>query len=238
MKKILGLILATAIFSVATAQKVINDANAEKRSVTAFHGISVSGGIDVFLSQGEEALAVSASEAKYRDRIVTEVKDGILNIRFDNDGNFRFGWGDHKLKVYVSFKNLDRIKASGACDLMILGNVKADDLLIELSGASDLKSENLYAKNLTVRLSGASDMKIAGTTGSLKVDVNGASDFKAYDLVTDYCDAFASGASSIRITVNKELSAKASGASDIYYKGDAVIRELRSSGGASVSKKS
>ncbi|MCC7401823.1 MAG: DUF2807 domain-containing protein [Chitinophagaceae bacterium] len=238
MKKILGLIFATAIFSIASAQKVINDVNAEKRNVSGFHGISVSGGMDLYLSQGDEALAVSASEAKYRDRIKTEVKDGILNIWYENNNNVRIDWGNRKLKVYISYKDLDQIKASGACDLLVIGDMKADDLRIDLSGASDLKGGKLVAKNLEIRLSGASDLKMSGNAEKVKVDASGASDFKAYEFTADFCAVQATGASSIHITVNKEISIKASGASDVFYKGEAIIRDLKISGASNVSKKS
>jgi hypothetical protein len=43
-----------------------------KGQVPSFTGIDIGGGIDLYLSQGEEAVAVSASEAKYRDKIRTE----------------------------------------------------------------------------------------------------------------------------------------------------------------------
>jgi hypothetical protein len=143
-----------------------------------------------------------------------------------------------KLKAYVSFKNLDQIKAGGACDLFVMGELRADELQIDLSGATDMKEGKLDVKKLSVHLSGASDMKISGIAPQLKIDASGASDFKSYDLVTDFCDAEASGASSIQITVNKELSAKATGASDVHYKGEAVIRNLKTSGASSVSKRS
>ena len=55
------------------------------RNVTAFSGIKVSGGIDVYLSQGDDySLAVSASEEKYRDNIKTEVRNGILVISYND----------------------------------------------------------------------------------------------------------------------------------------------------------
>ena len=89
---------------------------------------------------------------------------------------------------------------------------------------------------LKVDLSGASDVTITGSATQLSIEASGASDFKGYDLVTDICDARASGASDIKITVNKELSAQASGASDVKYKGNGVIRDLKSSGSSSVRK--
>jgi hypothetical protein len=87
-----------------------------------------------------------------------------------------------------------------------------------------------------VDLSGASDMLVTGNATQISVEASGASDFKGYDLVSDICSAHASGASDIKITVNKELSAQASGASDVHYKGNGVIKDLKSSGSSSVSK--
>ena len=55
----------------AQETKVINDANAVTRAVSgSFTGISVSSGIDLYLTQGnEESIAVSASEQKHLDRL-------------------------------------------------------------------------------------------------------------------------------------------------------------------------
>jgi len=91
---------------------------------------------------------------------------------------------------------------------------------------------------LDVELSGASDLKVSGSASQLKARLSGACDLKGYDLVTDYCDIKASGASGVDITVNKELSANVSGASDVNYKGAGLIRDLKSSGASSIKKRS
>jgi hypothetical protein len=214
----------------------VNDPNAEIREAKNYHGISVSSAFDVYLTQSnEEAVAVSAAEAKFRERIKVEVKDGILHVWYDNQG--KWNTGNKKLKAYISFKAIDKLTINGACDVFISGTLKSDDLTIKLSGASDLKGK-LDSKKLAIDLNGASDMTVTGTAGQLSVEASGASDFKGFDFTTDYCDAHASGASDIKITVNKELSAHASGASDVHYKGDAVIRDLKTSGASSVSKRS
>src|SRR5438552_12903602 len=120
------------------SQVTVKDANAEKREAKNFHAISVSNSFDVFLSQGnEEAVAVSASEEKYKQDIKVEVRDGVLKIWFDKKGKFWRGWNGNKvkLKAYISFKNIDKLTASGACDIRVQGNINADDLRIDLSGA-------------------------------------------------------------------------------------------------------
>jgi len=241
MKKQISIFLLIIGVNCLHAQLTINDPNAEVREAKSFHAISVSNAFDVYLSQGnEEAVAVSASEQKYRDNIGVEVKDGVLKIWFKNEGKFWNEWkGDKmKLKAYVSFKNIDKLTASGACDVHVQGTINADDLSVHLTGASDVKEANINAKKLDIDVTGASDVTISGTATDLHIGATGASDIKGFDLAVDYCDVHASGASSISITVNKELSAHATGASDIKYKGDGLIREIKTTGASNVSKRS
>jgi hypothetical protein len=237
MKK-LGAILLLLLPAMLMAQKqVINDPNVQPRTIGSFHAIKVNNAIDLYLSQSdEEALAVSAVKDEFRDRIKTVVEDGVLKITYDDDGKW---WkGNKKLKAYVSFKTLDKLMATGASDVRVNGTFKANDLVISMGGASDLKVDgSLEANSLNITLSGASDATIKGKVGTLKVDANGASDFKGFELVSDNCEVEASGASDIKITVNKELNARASGASDVHYRGDCVIRDLKTSGASSVSRR-
>lgn len=238
MKKFFLMLVAAACVMSVQAQKTINDANAEVRNVSGFHAIKISSAIDLYLTQSSsEAVAVSASETKYRDRIRTEVTDGVLKI-YVEPGDWKL-WnnsGNKKMKAYVSFKTLDKLTASGACDVRVEGVIKSNSLDINLSGASDFKGA-VDASSLTFDQSGASDATVTGRAGTLKIEVSGASDFKGFDLTTENCSARAQGASDVKITVNKELEARASGASSIRYQGTAVIKELHTSGASSVNKK-
>lgn len=229
MKKLLFSLLVMGLITAASAQKTINDANAEKRNVSGFHAIEVSGGIDLYLSQGEEAVAVSASKNEYRAKIKTEVKDGVLKIWYEWNSNLRFDWSNHKLKAYVSFKNIDRLEGSGGSDISIDGSIKVAKLVMEVSGGSDFDGK-VETGELNIQASGGSDVRISGKTDRLIIDASGGSDFKGYDLASDICNVEASGGSDIQVTVNKELSANASGGSDVYYKGTGLIRDLKTSG--------
>lgn len=237
MKKFLLPIIAMMFFNDAMAQKTfVNDANAEVRIVTgSFNNIVISGGIDLYLSQYDnESIAVSASSVQHKQNIKTEVENNTLKIYYDGANPWNSG---KNMKVYVSFKTLEKLKASGACDVQVAGTIQVPALILDMNGASDFKGA-VKVNTLTMELSGASNVKISGAASLVSIHSSGASDVKGYDLVADVCNAKASGASDINITVNKELSAHASGASDIYYKGNAVIKEMRSSGASSVVKKS
>jgi len=228
MKKICIALLAVFFAITAHSQKTINDPNAQKRQVPSFTGIDIGGGIDLYLSQGEEAIAVSASEAKYRDKIQTEVKNGILHIWYDQNSSFHSDWGNRKLKAYVSFKNLDQLEGSGGSDIKVEGTISVSKLSLRVSGGSDFDGK-VNINELKVDASGGSDVNIAGTAKDLTVEASGGSDFKGFELVTDNSTVEASGGSDIYITVNKELNATSSGGSDIHYKGNGLIRNINGS---------
>ena len=219
----------------ASAQKTVYDANAVLREGKGYEAIEISDGIDLFVSYGDEAIAVSASEVKYRDKIKTIVENGVLKISYDEKG---LSWNSKKnLKAYVSFKKLTALAASGGSDINVEGSIKGDELTIHISGGCDFKGK-VEVKKLDVDQSGGSDVNISGVATQVLIDASGGSDFNGYGLITDVCNAEASGGSDIEITANKEISARASGASDISYKGSASLKESKSSGASSVSKRS
>jgi hypothetical protein len=242
MKKVKMLLLMLLSAGFAQAQQtVVNDENVEVRPLSGpFTGIKLSGGMDVYLSQGsEDAVAVSASEDRYRDNVSVEVKDGVLYISYRNEDLFKLRMGSKRnyLRVYIGFKTLERLTASGACDIKVNGPITVPGLNIVLSGASDLKAE-LSVKELVLNVSGASDARLSGTAYGATITAAGASDVKGFDLEVETCNVKASGASDVNITVNKELSINASGASDVRYKGACIIKEMHSSGASGVGKKS
>jgi len=230
--------VALLVFFVgAFAQKIfVKDANAEVRNLSgSFNTITISGGIDLYLSQyDKQTVAVSASSDEHIPNIKTIVENNNLRIFFE--GGRSWNSGNKKLKVYVSFKKLDKLVASGACDVQVAGVIQMQSLKLDLNGASSFKGA-IKVDDLSLELSGASEVELNGFATSVYIQSSGASDVKGYDLISDVCTAKASGASDINITVNKELNASASGASDIYYKGEAVVKKMNSSGASSIVKK-
>ncbi len=260
-KIILTVCIALVLTTLHTsAQNVVYDANAQVRKVGHFTKIHVSSAITLYLSQGNsDAVAVSAGEDRYTNRIRTEVIDGVLKIYVENGVWNGWNWGNRNLRAYVTVQELNGLEASGASTVKISDGLKVSDLDIEVSGASTFKCESgitagsrvsveltgasnmttsIKAQDLKFVLSGASQANIEGASSDMYVDASGASDFKGYGFQTESCRAEASGASSIDITVNKKLDAEASGASSIGYKGEAVITNLDVSGSSNVKKRS
>jgi hypothetical protein len=236
---IIWLVLGLGVFS-AHAQNdknLVFDANAVARTVSAFTAIEVSGAIDLFISQGNvEAVAVSANSEDAIGKIRTEVKNGTLHIYYDAKGWNWKNWENNKMKAYITFKNLNKVEASGACNVKSTEAIKVPELNIQLSGASDYTGE-LQVGFLKLAASGASNVRVLGKAEKLTIDASGACNIRALDLKADYVKINASGASSIRVNTSKELNAIASGGSHIYYSGEGLITNISKSGGASVKRK-
>jgi Putative auto-transporter adhesin, head GIN domain len=219
-----------------TDKNLVFDANAEPRSVKDFTGIEVSGAISVYLSQGtEDALAISASSQEIVKKIKTEVRNGILHIYFDEKGFNWNGWGNTKMKAYITFKQLNHIESSGACNVKVIGIFKADNLVVSLSGASDFTGD-LAIEKLDLNVSGATKSTLSGKVNQLMLGVSGASSVRAYDLVSNMATIGASGASSVHVSVDSLLSATASGSSSITYKGAAELKKMIKTGVSSIKK--
>lgn len=237
MKKyIVSIFLSVALVFTAFAQKTVKDDNAETRSVGNFHGIEVSTGIHLFLTSGNEEVAVSASQSEYRDKIVTKVVDGILKIYYENKlGSINTKKEKKELKAYVSYKTLDQLDANTGAEVEINGVLTADVLKMKVNTGAIINAV-VNVKELEVKQNTGSILTISGTAYTLNVDGDTGSMFKGTDLKTNTCNAKASTGAGVYITVEKEMSVKANTGGYIKYTGNAGIREITTNTGGIVSK--
>ena len=238
MRNISFLIICLFVAIFSNAQQV-NDPNAEQRQVSNFHKIEVSNGIKLMLTQGgTEAVAVSASDPEIRKYIRTEVSNGVLKIYYDR--NYLKQLNDHgnkKLKAYVSFINLDGLEANSGSLVNVQNEVKVNSLEMEATSGAQIEGRFNVAK-LEIDQNSGSIVKISGSASNINIEGSSGSIFEGFDMVTDNCDAETSSGAIINITVNKELNAEASSGGLVHYKGNGMIRNISTSSGGSISKKS
>jgi Putative auto-transporter adhesin, head GIN domain len=237
MKRIfLALLLLTGSYIVSKAQQ-INDGNAEKRSVGSFHGIEVGTGVELFLTQGNaEEVAVSASSTKFRDKLVAEVVNGILKIRYDTKtGSVNKKKESKELKAYVSYKVLDLLDASTGAEVKIQGVLHSSSLKMKVNTGATAEGQVNIGK-LEIDQSTGSKVTLSGKAETLSVGGSTGSRFTGEGMETINCNAKVSTGARVTVSAEKELQAKASTGGIIKYKGSASIREIKTNTGGSVSK--
>jgi len=225
------ILMATAVFF-ASGQKTFSEPNAQERAASGYHGVAVSGSIELFLTQGEkESVVISAAEPKWVDKVVTEVEDGILHIYIENKNkvNVDLTFGSKKIRAYVAVKDIDYLSTAGSGKVHIEGDLKADKLKVSITGSGNVKG-SVTANNLSVGLSGSANADFSGKAEKADLHISGSGNIGTYDLTTAYCNVSISGSGNVRTTVTKELSAHISGSGNVSIKGDGLIKDYTSSG--------
>ena len=236
-KTLLFLSLFLGLITTSFAQKTINDANAEKRTVGSFHGIDVATGIELILTKGTtEEVAVSASETQFRDKIVTEVRNGILRIHYETkSGAINKKNENKRLKAYVSYKSLDLLHVTTGAEANVDGVLEATTFELKANTGGLVKAE-INIGTLTVDQNTGSKITLTGKVDKLEAEGDTGSKFMGENLTTNTCLIEMSTGAGIYISVEKELNVKADTGGYIKYKGNAGIREIKTNTGGYVSK--
>ena len=232
--KLFALILFCSILIQSNALQASQAENGRQtRQINGFHGISVSSGIDLYLTQKNiEEVVVEADEDEL-DKIITKVESGILKIYIKEQSWFNLNWNTEPRKVHVSFKTLDRLEASAGSDVKAQGILKVEILNLDASSGSDIKLE-LEANELSVETSSGSDISLKGNVLFVQASASSGSDINASELQTKKCIANVSSGSDIRIHVTDELDANASSGGDIIYSGNPKKKDINESSGGSI----
>lgn len=226
-----------SLFLVITtgAHAALTSDGRQSRSVEEFHGISVSNGIDLYLTQKNvQEVRVEADEEDL-ENLVTKVEGGILKIYMKEKSwsLFNMGWSHSARKVYVSFKTLDKLEASSGSDVVSQSVLNLDHLELDASSGSDVKLE-LNADRVNATTSSGSDIKLKGKANYLQANASSAGDIDATDFQTKRCDASASSGSDLRVYATEELDANASSGADIAYWGNPARKNINESSGGDV----
>ena len=179
-----------------------------------------------------------------------------LKVTVPNNGQINnikaSGSSDVKVEGTVIADNMN-ISCKGSSDF--IGNVKAGKCKIDCGGSSDFKgsveAENceiyctgssdfkgsVETTTISIRCTGSSDCNISGKADVCEISMTGSSDFNGYDFTTNRLTCSTSGSSNIKVTCNEEFEARASGSSDIYYRGTPKVKSLHSSGSSDIKNK-
>lgn len=196
--------------------------------VKDFNGLTVSSGIDLYLTQGSSESLTIKGRSDVIENVIVEQNGTHVAIRYKSGVNWSSLFRNQSIKVYVNYKTLNRLGASGGSDVYTVNMLKTDALNLSASGGADLKL-NLTCKDLTLSISGGSDAELKGSGENLKVTASGGADVDAFSYMVDYARAIVSGGSDANLYVNKGLEASASGGGDVNFKGKAFLKKLNNS---------
>lgn len=173
-------------------------------------------------------------------------RDGTLRLSRtirDRKSEKKFGaWASRsdskRVDVYLEMDNIRSISISGAAHIAFEGTFKANDLDIDISGASSLKALQINGKSMEVDCSGASKVSVSGNfSKEVGIEVSGASKL-AYSGDSETLEADMSGASSFKCEGNYSTAdITCSGASNAELAGNVGNVEYECSGASGIDAK-
>jgi hypothetical protein len=189
MKKIIFVFLAACIVLASGCRWVgvrgNGDIKTDDRTISAFTEIDVGGAFEIEWQNGSPALRITTDE-NLLSYVESDVSGDTLHVRTQEHI-----WPTHGIKVVISSptrtgarirgavkltaKQLTgpkfALEASGASHVSLDGNI--DDLLADMTGASELDASGLHTKTAEISTTGAGDAEVA-VAQRLKVAITGA----------------------------------------------------------------
>ena len=224
------IIAATAALLFASCSRVNGSGNVttETRKVEgAFTKVSVSSGLEAYISQGNVAEITVETDDNIQQHIKAEVNGSELKIYTDESISPSKG-----TNIRITLPAIEGITASGGATIKGKTAFKSDKLLLESSSGSTLEV-NVSAVKLDAEASSGSTLTVTGTADNLVAESGSGSTLNAEGLTTQTADADASSGSTINVNVLDKLTAEASSGSHVnYVKTPASLKTDVSSGGS------
>jgi Putative auto-transporter adhesin, head GIN domain len=198
----------------------------EYRQVADFDRVQVKGIGELILTQGDKEELFIDANPDLLGQIKTEVKNGVLSIRYD------FEWMDYlglrfigagPIRYLLTMKYIKEVVLAGAGNVEAK-SIKTTDLNLGLSGAGSMNITGVECTNLKSALSGAGSLKVAGLSEKQEVQMTGAGSYYAGDLKSKEAAVQMSGAGSARVWVTDVLDAAMTGLGSIDYFGKPAMK--------------
>ena len=188
----------------------------EVRETGYFSKIDVSGGIELYLTQGNNQRIEIVADDDLIKNVITKTDGNTLTVKLRT--NRVSIWKNKTLKVYITAPEIEEIKISGGADLKCSELKCKSDFRLNVSGGADAEFNQLIvAKNAQINTSSGGDSEIKELKAtSANLSSNSGSDIKANVMVSGHLELNASSGAdiSVRGEVGK-VSASANSGADI-----------------------
>lgn len=235
MKKSILLIAALLILSTIQAQKKIKgngNVTTINRTTSDYEAVTFAGSFDYILVSGTEGKIKIEGEENLLQYIITEVKNGTLNIRTKNSISLQTS-KNKTIKITVPFEEINAVSLTGSGDVWNENTISTNHFKTSVTGSGDIILD-VEASSIDASVTGSGDLTLKGRTNNLKVNVTGSGDYKGFSLVANDVDVSVNGSGDAKVVCNGHLKARVSGSGDIRYSGTPKTEDSKVAGSGSI----
>ncbi|MCB0629504.1 MAG: DUF2807 domain-containing protein [Lewinella sp.] len=194
----------------------------DERGLSPFEAVSVTGGIEVIMEQGEEEKARIEAWGIDEEKVDLFVRDGGLRIQLLNLSKI----GDRQVKVYLTYKKLEGVKASAGARVYGRDLIQSERFIVKASSGGFVNLE-VETNTLDARVGEGGVIEISGSTDSLEVNASTGGRYDGYDMDANRSYARASTGGEITLVANESLDASANTGGSINYRGEPDVKNTR-----------
>lgn len=217
----LTLILLLVIFGTQSliAQKT------ENRKLSAFTEISLKIGANVHLSQGNDQTVEVKGKESTLQKLITEVRDRKLIIRYPTESFFSAKWNPGAVDVFITIPQIDGLDVVGSGSIIAEDKIETRILDLKVSGSGDIRIGNLKAEKVSSLLSGSGGLFLTAKepASEFKALLSGSGNVKAAGFVANDVNVKIGGSGSCWVTAAKSLVVRILGSGSVFYRGNPAV---------------
>jgi hypothetical protein len=192
-------------------------------AVGNFDRIDLAGNYDVNVHTGQKPGVQARGDEVIMDRLVVEVRDGVLVVEPRKTEGFNWHWSNHggKVTLNVTVPSLRGAQLGGAGDVRI-DAVKGDRFDGGIAGSGDLSIDRIEVGELTMGIAGAGSAKLGtGRVTNAQYEIAGSGGIEAKDVAAERASVSIVGAGNVSANAAKTAAVSIMGSGDVDMTGGA-----------------
>lgn len=201
----------------------------EKRTLPTFSEISLRTSATIHLSQADDQSVELNGKEDALDKLITEVKDGKLIIRYPEKYKNNL-WnqmrGDKHVDINITMSQIDGLALESSGSIFADDKIDTKNLDLWLTGTGNLRIGKLNAEKVSANLSGTGNLYLTGGQHAVSEfisNISGTGSVKALALEANDVNVDIGGTGNCWITANKKLVVRIGGTGNVHYQGNPVI---------------
>jgi len=197
----------------------------EERPVSDFNCVSLSGGGEVVITQGDEESLTVEAEGSMMSYIKTEVQDGTLILGFTDEAQQKGFRVTKPIEFRLSMKEIIGLDVSGPGNIHVPSlHTDQSEFVVNMGGG--ISVDSLSAEELVVRLTGRARVDVAGQVVEQNIYLAGGQ-YRAGKLETQVATVEVRGIGNAIVWATDALDVQVSGGGNVEYYGNPhVIRKV------------
>jgi hypothetical protein len=190
-------------------------------SVGNFDRIELAGAYDVTVKTGSAPSVHASGNEKAMERLVVEVRNGILTIHPKKHNGFSWSSGGGKVALQVTVPSLRGAELAGSGDLRI-DSVAGDQFAGGIAGSGNLTVDRLQVGELKIDIAGSGSAKASnGRVKKAEYDIAGSGGIDAAGVAAETASVSIAGSGDVMAHASNSANVSIMGSGNVEVKGGA-----------------